>query len=61
VPAYPAFDSKVELTGYTKDAGGEVASTLVGLQRLGSKTTYAGRFGSDAEGEFGLKTLKFFI
>jgi len=57
VPAYPAFDSKVELTGYTKDAGGEVASTLVGLQRLGSTTAYVGRFGSDVEGEFGLQTL----
>lgn len=57
VPEYPAFDSKVELTGYAKQAGGEVASTLVGLQRLGSRTAYAGRFGADAEGDFGLQTL----
>ena len=57
VPEYPAFDSKVKFTGYTKDAGGEVASTLVGLQRLGSTTAYVGRFGSDIDGEFGLQTL----
>ena len=57
VPEYPAFDSKVKLTGYSKQAGGEVASTLVGLQRLGMATAYAGRFGDDEEGTFGLQTL----
>jgi sugar/nucleoside kinase (ribokinase family) len=31
---------------------------MVSLQRLGFKTAYAGRFGSDTEGQFGLKTLK---
>ena len=57
VPEYPAFDSKVKLTGYSKQAGGEVASTLVGLQRLVMATAYAGRFGGDEEGTFGLQTL----
>lgn len=57
VSEYPAFATKVELTGYMKAAGGEVASTLVGLQRLGMRTAYAGRFGGDEEGEFGLQTL----
>lgn len=57
VSEYPKYDSKVELVGYSKDAGGEVASTLVGLQRLGYSTAYVGRFGDDAEGEFGLQTL----
>ena len=57
VPEYPPFDSKIELSGYSMQAGGEVASTLVGLQRLGLTTAYAGRFGGDKEGEFGLKTL----
>ena len=28
------------------------------LQRLGMRTTYAGRFGTDAEGRFGLQSLK---
>ena len=33
------------------------ASTMVALRRLGLKTAYAGRFGSDPEGLFGLQTL----
>jgi sugar/nucleoside kinase (ribokinase family) len=31
---------------------------MVGLQRLGLKTMYVGRFGSDWEGDFGLQTLR---
>lgn len=57
VPEYPAFNSKISLTDYTQAAGGEVATTMVGLQRLGLKTAYAGRFGADREGDFGWKTL----
>jgi sugar/nucleoside kinase (ribokinase family) len=57
VPAYPAFNSKVELNRYTQAAGGEVASTMVGLERLGIRTTYVGRFGDDQAGTIGLKTL----
>ena len=57
VAEYPAFNSKVEFLQYTRDAGGEVATTLVGLQRLGFRTAYVGRFGDDREGEFGLETL----
>ena len=58
VPEYPAFNSKVELTDYVQAAGGEVATTLVGLQRLGLKTAYSGRFGSDQAGDFGMLSLK---
>ena len=58
VPEYPAFNSKVELVDYVQAAGGEVASTTVGLQRLGMKTAYAGRFGSDQAGEFGIASLR---
>jgi ribokinase len=57
VPGYPAFNSKIELDQYTQAAGGEVATTMVGLQRLGMKTTYVGRFGDDPAGVFGLKSL----
>jgi sugar/nucleoside kinase (ribokinase family) len=32
---------------------------MVALQRLGLKTAYAGRFGSDAEGRFGLSSLEY--
>jgi len=57
VPEYPTFNSKVELNDYTQAAGGEVATAMVGLQRLGSKTAYVGSFGDDAAGTFGLKSL----
>ncbi len=58
VPEYPAFDTKMRLLDHRQSAGGQTASAMVALQRLGLKTAYAGRFGSDPEGLFGLETLK---
>jgi sulfofructose kinase len=58
VPEYPAFDTKMRLLAHKQSAGGQTASAMVALQRLGLKTAYAGRFGSDPEGHFGLATLK---
>lgn len=58
VSEYPSFNSKIELEKYTQLAGGEIASTMVGLQRLGLKTAYIGRFGDDSAGGFGLRTLQ---
>lgn len=57
VSEYPSPYSKIELEDYTQMAGGEIASTLAGLQRLGMKTAYIGRFGDDQAGDFGLQTL----
>ncbi len=58
VPEYPEFDVKLRLIEHQQSAGGQSASAMVGLQRLGLKTAYAGRFGSDAEGSFGLESLR---
>jgi sugar/nucleoside kinase (ribokinase family) len=58
VPEHPQPDAKIQLTEYIQAAGGMTASAMVGLQRLGMKTLYAGRYGTDAMGEFGLKTLR---
>ena len=58
VPEYPAFDTKMRLLEHTQSAGGQTATAMVALRRLGLKTAYAGRFGSDQEGLFGLKTLQ---
>lgn len=58
VPEYPHFDAKMRLLDHKQSAGGQTASAIVALQRLGLKTAYAGRFGSDAEGEFGLASVK---
>lgn len=58
VPAYPEFDTKVRLVEHLQSAGGQTASAMVGLKRLGLRTAYAGRFGSDAEGRFGFETMR---
>lgn len=58
VPAYPAFDTKVRLREHLQAAGGQTASAMVCLQRLGMKTSYAGRFGEvGSEGRFGWDSL----
>ena len=59
VPGYPAFDTKVKFIAYEKGAGGQTASAMVALQRLGLKTAYAGRFGSDEDGRFGFMSLEY--
>ena len=54
VPEYPAFDTKIRLLEHKQSAGGQTASTMVSLRRLGLQA-YAGRFGSDPEGLSGFK------
>ncbi len=56
-PRYPAFDTKTRFTDYKLSAGGQTASAMTGLQRLGFRTAYAGRFGADDAGRFGLQSL----
>ncbi len=58
VSEYPAFDTKVRFKEHRQSPGGQTASAMVALQRFGLQTAYAGRFGSDAEGQFGLSSLK---
>ncbi|HMF56571.1 MAG TPA: PfkB family carbohydrate kinase [Pyrinomonadaceae bacterium] len=58
VPEYPEFDTKIRLVEHVRAAGGQTASAMVALKRLGMKTAYAGRFGGDAEGIYGLETLR---
>lgn len=58
VPEYPAFDTKIRFLEHKQTAGGQTATAMVALQRLGLKTAYAGRFGSDMEGQFGFRTLQ---
>ena len=57
VPRYPEFNSKIELTDHVQAAGGEIATSMVGLQRLGLRTSYIGRFGTDNAGEIGINSL----
>jgi len=57
VPEYPAFDTKVRFLEHKQTTGGQTATTMVALKRLGLQTAYAGRFGSDAEGQFGFESI----
>lgn len=58
VPEYPAFDTKIRLLEHKQTAGGQAATTMVALQRLGLTTAYAGRFGTDPEGQFGFTAIE---
>jgi sulfofructose kinase len=58
VPEYPARATNTRLVKYRQAAGGQTASAIVTVQRLGMRTAYAGRFGTDFEGRFGLQSLK---
>ena len=58
VPAYPEFDSKIRFVEHRRCPGGQTATAMVALQRFGFKTAYAGRFGSDDEGAFGLASVQ---
>jgi sulfofructose kinase len=58
VSEYPKFDTKVRFSEHRQSPGGQTASAMVALQRLGLQTAYAGRFGSDSAGQFGLSSLK---
>ena len=57
VPEYPQFDTKIRFTDHQRSAGGQTATAMVALQRLGLKTAYAGRFGSDDAGAFGRESM----
>ena len=58
VPHYPEFDTKTRFTHHQESAGGQTASAMVALRRLGLKTAYAGRFGSDEAGRFGWRSVE---
>lgn len=56
-PRYPGFNTKLRFNEHTQAAGGQIASAMVGLQHLGLRTAYAGRFGADAAGRQGIESL----
>lgn len=55
--SFPKADTKTEISDYIQMAGGQIASMLVGLRRLGARVSYAGRFGTDSGGAFGAQSL----
>ena len=58
VPAFPAFADKVEIASHTLMFGGQVATAMVGMQRLGYRSRYIGRVGSDHVGPLQIASIE---
>ena len=57
VARHPRLDSKQRLVAYERQAGGQVPTALVALQRWGMRTAYVGCFGDDADGAASRRSL----
>lgn len=58
VPRYPAFNSKIELLSHTTLFGGQCATAMVSLSRLGLRTRYIGRVGDDLSGQLQTASIR---
>jgi sulfofructose kinase len=58
VPEYPRLDSKTEMMQYEMLPGGQVATAIVFLSRVGLKTKYIGKVGGDYLGRFCLQSFE---
>jgi ribokinase len=58
VPYYPSLDEKIRITELRRQGGGEVATALVTLSRLGATTSFIGKIGDDDLGNFILTEFK---
>jgi len=52
VESYPQLDQRVRMNDFLRQGGGEVATALVTLARLGAKVSFVGKVGDDESGEF---------
>ncbi len=57
VPRYPEFNTKIPFTSHTLAPGGQCATAMVALARLGLRTRYIGKVGSDELGRFQLNAI----
>jgi sulfofructose kinase len=58
VPHFPEFGAKIPFVSHTVAAGGQCATAMVALSRLGLRTRYVGSVGSDETGRYQLQTLR---
>lgn len=58
VDRYPAFDTKTGLRAMTRQGGGQAATAMAALARLGMRAAYIGAVGDDEEGTFSLASLR---
>ncbi|HZS47398.1 MAG TPA: carbohydrate kinase family protein [Blastocatellia bacterium] len=56
-PVYPPLGSKVLLSDHRLSVGGQVATAMVALSRLGFKTSYAGKVGAEPSGDMQIDSL----
>ncbi len=52
VPYYPSLDERVRMIEFHRQGGGETATALVTLARLGVSTSFIGKIGDDDLGRF---------
>jgi sugar/nucleoside kinase (ribokinase family) len=57
VPHYPEFNTKVAFIAHKFAPGGQCATAMVALSRLGLRTKYIGKIGDDDIGRFQMKSL----
>jgi sugar/nucleoside kinase (ribokinase family) len=57
VPHYPEFNTKIQFVEHRLAPGGQSATAMAALSRLGLKTRYIGNVGSDRLGRFQLESL----
>jgi sulfofructose kinase len=58
VSEFPERDTKPRVDGFARAPGGQAASAMVLLSRLGLRTKYVGKVGGDEIGAFSLKSIQ---
>jgi Sugar kinases, ribokinase family len=56
-PRYPEFNSKIPYKSHRLAAGGQCATAMVALARLGLRTRYIGKVGDDDIGRFQINSI----
>jgi sugar/nucleoside kinase (ribokinase family) len=56
-PRYPEFNSKISYKSHQLAAGGQCATAMVALARLGLRTRYIGKVGDDDIGRFQINSI----
>lgn len=57
VDAFPLFNTKTELASHATYFGGQCATAMVALSRLGLRSRYVGRVGDDLEGRLQIASI----
>lgn len=57
VPHYPPFNSKISFRSHTLAPGGQAATAMVTLARLGLRARYIGKVGADEIGRFQINSI----